>query len=243
MRGRIVAIEGPSAVGKSSVARILAAEAGTRVLLEAFERLRPRPSLEFQSAAELGALELALLEEEARRYREAVRDAARGITVVADTGFLGPISYTAGLVRLGYGPPEVLSSVLARARELAARGAWGVPDLIVYLDAPRPERDRRAQGDAKGHPARLYARHARVARFERTLYRTVVGPTAPARLRFVRATGGPDAVARRIARAADRVPGRRPSRAAAERLLGAIERSVPVRQSLRRRPRLAGPLR
>ena len=225
MGGLVVAIEGPSAAGKSSVVRELALSPGTRTIPEAFERIRPRPSLEFRSPAELIELELTLLEEEARRFREARRWAAEGTRVIVDTGFLGPVSYTAGLVRWGYAPPAVVFSVLRRAHRLAARGRWGLADLTLFLDVPRAERDRRARRDSAGHPAGLYARHARVARYERTVYRQLVAPVVGGRLRFVRAVAATGVLARRLDAIMDGVGGRAPSRSVAERVLRAIERS------------------
>ena len=226
MRGAIVAVEGPSAAGKSRVVGTLAARPGAWPLAEAFDRLSPRPSLDFASPSELLDLELTLLTEESRRFRLAARAAARGTRVIADTGFLGPLSYTAGLVRLDLAPSAVLVALLTEARRLVRRGAWGLPDAVLYLEVAPAERERRARADPAGHPAGLYERHAAVAALERETYRRDLAPLLGDRLRFVRGEGTPDEVARRVERIARAVVGEAPSGPRSARALEAISRSV-----------------
>ena len=106
-RGRLVALEGGSASGKSTLVTAAARTFGWRPLAEAFDRLDPAPSLDFDSPRELLRLEATLLAEEVRRYHEARRLTERGATVLADTGFLGPLTYTLGLVERGRAPASV----------------------------------------------------------------------------------------------------------------------------------------
>jgi len=226
VRAAIVAIEGPSAAGKSAVVRAIASRPGTWPLAEAYDRIRPPPSLEFHSLSELLDLELGLLTEEGRRYQLASRTAARGTRVIADTGFLGPISYTAGLVRLGVAPAPVLVALLSETRRLVRRGGWGLPDAILYLDVGAAERKRRAGTDPIGHPAGLYARHAEVAKFERETYRRDLAPLLGGRLQFVRADGPLEEVARRVERLARAVVGHPPSGAVSAGVLEAVARSA-----------------
>lgn len=221
-RGPIVAIEGPSAAGKSEAARRVALRSGAHRLDEAVERIRPVPSLRFASPGELLTLERILLAEESRRYRSALRTALAGGTVIADTGFLGPLTYTLGLVVLGLAPKSVLDQLLRDAASLGRRGGWGLPDAIVYLDTPAAERLRRAARDPRGHPRSLRARHEAVGRVERTLYRTVLAPELGLRFHLVAGRGEPDAVANRLAAIAAQCRPRASSDRDASRVLGLI---------------------
>lgn len=195
-RGLVIAVDGPSAAGKSAVARAAVRATSWRVLPEAFDRLDPRPSLEFSTSDELLATELTLLSEEGRRAREAARERARGRVVVADTGFWGPLTYTAGLVATGAADPATLRTLGARA--VGPRSLPCVPDLVVYLDASVADRRARARRSRDAHPASLEARHARVARFER---RFVLGPLSrllPGRVRRLATSGSSRETADRL---------------------------------------------
>ena len=178
LRAPIVAIEGLSGAGKSRLLEELHDHTGWPVLEEAWRRLRPRPSLEFRSAEELLALELRLLRGEARRYRSALGYARRGAPVLCDTGFLGPVTYSAGLARLGLAPIGVARTLAEEASGLAHRGRWGLADLHLYLDTPTALARRRAARSATAHPAAWRERHLAVGRWERSLWLSVL----PARL-------------------------------------------------------------
>jgi len=65
--GKIVAVEGASAAGKTTALAAVAEATGWTVVPEAYRRITPTPSLQFHSAAELLDLERRLLEEDARR--------------------------------------------------------------------------------------------------------------------------------------------------------------------------------
>ncbi len=211
--GRVVALEGVSAAGKTTVAGALGRREGWTVVPEAFRRLDPSPSLDFGSPEELLRLEERLLEEDARRFREARAAARSGATVLADTGFLGPLTYVAGLVALGLAPTPVLSALRERADALGSTGAWGLPDGVVWLEASARDRERRAAGDPEGHPTALAERHAAVGSYERRLYARAIGPLFGPRFVTVPADGRPAAVARRadaavraVVRARSRLP-------------------------------------
>ena len=235
MRPRIVAVEGPSAAGKSSVVARLAATEGWLPLAEATDRLGAAVDLRYRSFAELARLERRLLDEEAVRWATARAWVRRGRTVVADTGFLGPLTYTRGLVAAGLAPARVLGPLLRRARSMANRRAWGLPDLTVYLVAAEATRRRRARADRTRHPADLDARHATVAPWEAEFYRTVGTSIDRGRVRTVRAEGPVEEVARRVVRAArGRVPRSAPD-ARLDRLLAAL-----ARPALPERPRPRG---
>jgi len=197
-RGRLVAIEGASASGKTTLMRAAAKTFGWRPLSEAFDRLDPTPSLEFRSSQELLRLEGVLLAEEVRRYREARLLCRRGVTVLADTGFLGPLTYTRGLVELGRAPASVGRTIERTVRALVRRGALGIPDLTVWLDASAAERRRRARGDARRHPLTLFPRHEAVGLVERRTLEAAFRSVLPGRFSVLRGRGRPGDLARHL---------------------------------------------
>ena len=197
-RPRIIALEGASGAGKSTVARLLRRDLEAELLTEAYDRLDPRPNLAFSSPASLLALERDLLAEERRRYREALEIRRRGRTVVADTGFFGPVTYAAGLVALGFAPRRVLARLIAEARRTRGAGPLGLPDATVYLDVPERRLRERVARDPTGHPAALARRHRAVGRFERELYVRTLPTIAPGHVAVVRGPGPPETVARRV---------------------------------------------
>jgi len=224
MRGRLVALEGGSASGKTTLVRVAAQRYGWRPLSEAVDRLDPSPSIEFASSRELWQLEETLLAEESRRYREARRLCEQGETVLADTGFLGPVTYTLGLVTNGRSPVAVGRTLIRSARSLVRKDALGVPDLTVYLHTTARERASRARRDAGGHPGGLRARHEAVGRFERTLFEEALPRVLPDRFCRLRARAAPVSLARQLEAilSGDRT-GRRSSRAEALRVVSALE--------------------
>lgn len=207
--GTLVAIEGPSASGKTTLVRTAARRFGWVVLPEAFDRLAPAPSLEFDSPEDLLLLEETLLSEEARRYAEARQRCAVGRTVLADTGFLGPVTYTRGLVELGRSPPSVARSLDRSARALLRNGGLGIPDLTVYLVTSERERVRRAERARTDHPRGLFERHEAVGALERRLFETRFPRALPSRFRTLSAESSPATLAaalRRLVAAAPPVP-------------------------------------
>ncbi|MGA9839465.1 MAG: AAA family ATPase [Thermoplasmata archaeon] len=194
-----MAVEGASAAGKTTAVATVARRSNWTVLREAYRRIDPPLSLEFRTPEELLAIELRLLREEARRFGEARGAARAGRTVLADTGFLGPLTYTAALVAASEAPPDVLSALVELARELGAHGRWGLADAYVYLDTPPSVRSTRAREDPAGHPVALDERHARVGGAEREFYRRRFAPIIGARFRSVPGEGRPEEVAGRVA--------------------------------------------
>jgi hypothetical protein len=217
--GRIVAVEGASAAGKTRTTTAVGAATGGVVLPEAYRRLVPTPSLEFTSRGALLRLESLLLAEEGRRFREARAARRAGHLVIADTGFLGPLTYTWGLVRIGDAAPSVLSALVSRARALTARGGWGVADVYVYLDAPSRVRSARARADPEGAPPDLARRHRAVAVHERKFYRERFAPLFGARFRWLDGDRPPAAVARSLESVARESASLLPARVPPDRVL------------------------
>jgi predicted kinase len=223
-RGTVVAIEGPSGAGKTTASQRLAHALGAVWLPEAYRRLRVPPSLAYRSTRELLRLEIRLLTEDARRFREARRLADRGRWVVADTGFAGPLTYTWGLAQLGRAPTAAVAPIVRMARRWAARGAWGAPDRVVWLDTPAAIRGRHVRADRAGHPLRFAPRHEAVGRVEYALYRGPWARVLGARWVRVSGAGTPAQVERRLFAALARGPRSPAPEPLAERLL---DRLVP----------------
>jgi hypothetical protein len=219
----LVAVEGPSASGKTRAVEGAADRFGVIAIAEAFDRLRPRPDLRWRTPAGLLRLERRLLREDARRYREARRLTRTGATVLADTGFLGSLTYTRGLVHRGHAPPRVLTALLSTARALEVRGDWGLPDAYLYLRTPALERRRRARRDIHGHPEALQDRHQEIAREELSFYRAAVIPRFGPRFRFVSGAGDRSTVLGRLGRAVRRLASSRSQRPSLDRILEAVE--------------------
>lgn len=200
--GRVVALEGASAAGKTTAVEAVVRTTGWTGLPEAYRRITPPPSLEFASSAELLDLEARLLREDARRYSEARSEARRGETVLADTGFLGPLTYTSALVSMGVAPGTVLAPLVDLARRLAGRGAWGLADAYIYLDTPASVRSARTRADRSGPPADLARRHREVGDLEHRFYRERFAPLLGPRFVSVSGDGSGPVVARRVVDAA-----------------------------------------
>ncbi|MCI4335828.1 MAG: AAA family ATPase [Thermoplasmata archaeon] len=170
-RGRIISLEGPSGVGKTSVGRELAARLDAAFLPEAVDAMAPTLSLDFRTLPQLRRLERALIDEEARRYRVARRTIARGRDVVADTGFFGPLTYSVALAQWDR-RWDVVRSVLLRTVGHISTGSLGLPQLCLYLDADGRTLQRRTAADPIGHPAALTLRHQILAPLERRYWET-----------------------------------------------------------------------
>lgn len=196
-----IAIEGPSGAGKSTLAPALARALGGRPVAEAYDRLG-RPDLAPGGGGALLALELRLLEEEARRFRGGpARDGAGAGPWVYDTGLLGPVTYLAAWATWAPARAAVLDPLVGRAAALVGAGRLGLPDLTLYLRPPDAEVARRLAGDPTGHPRPLRARHARAAALEGRWWTGAIRRALPGRVVVLRGAGDPGSVARRAAAA------------------------------------------
>ena len=235
-RGRLIAVEGGSAAGKTTVVQAAARRFGWVPLAEAYDRLDPAPSLEFATPAELLRLEATLLAEEVRRYRAARSACVRGRTVLADTGFLGPLTYTRALARLGRAPVSVSRALERSARALVRDGSMGIPDLTVYLRTTTRERSLRAARDADRHPLRLRSRHEAVGRVERRYFEDLFPRVRPPRFLSLRAGSDPEVLGTRLAALVETGPTEPATRADALAILTALTRERTVRAGPRAGP-------
>jgi thymidylate kinase len=190
-RGRLIAIEGRSAAGKTTLVRAAASQLRWQPLAEAFDRLDPAPSLEFASPRELLLLEGTLLAEEVRRYREAREMCVRGDTVLVDTGFFGPLLYTRGLVELGRAPESAGRAVLRSTLSLLRRGALRMPDLTIYLETTASARVSHLRADTLHHPFGLARRHEAVGAVEQRFFEEAFPAVLPDRFRTLPSRPGP----------------------------------------------------
>ncbi len=205
----------------------VAERTGWPLLAEAWRRLRPLPPLGYRTARELLALERSLLREERRRWSEALDRAKAAPVVLLDTGFLGPLTYTWGLSRFDPRAARVLPTLLGEARRSFRRGAWGMPDLTLYLDTPLPVARRRAARAPMSHPVAWRARHAAVGYVERAFWLGTFSGLAPGALRVL---DGRDPLARlagRVRSEAARAR-RRPTPRDPTPLLRALGRAAPL---------------
>ncbi|MCI4357477.1 MAG: AAA family ATPase [Thermoplasmata archaeon] len=185
--GRTIALEGASGVGKSAVARSLARALSGTLVREAYERLEPPLALDFADGPTLAALQRRLLEEESRRFKEAEGQRTQGGDVVLDTGFLGPLTYSAGLAHLEPAWAAALGSVGRAVLRRVRDDRLGLADRTIYLDLEARAVAWRVAGDPVGHPPERAALHARVHSWERYLWLDRFPSVCEGRLEVIRA--------------------------------------------------------
>jgi dTMP kinase len=189
-RGRLIVFEGGEASGKSTQARLLAADLGAVLTHEPGATAAGRRIREVvldPAVGELGARAEALLmaADRAQHVAEVIAPAlASGDDVVSDRFTPSSLAYQ------GYGRGLDLEEL----RRLSAWAAGGLePDLVVLLDVP-PALARQRRG---GRPDRMEAEneafHERVAAGYRQL-----AAADPDRWVVVDGTGEVDEVARRV---------------------------------------------
>lgn len=220
----IVALEGRSGAGKSTVAAALGARLGWPVIAEAYDRIPPPKTLAFRTLCGLRAIEERLLEEDGRRYVEARALASGGTGVVLDTGFLGTLTYCSG-IRASFGPAfDLVAHVRRRLGELFAAGLWGLPDLHVYLDVSEAVATRRAARAPASHPAALRRRHEAVGGEERTFFTRRLPRAFPGGVLVVPAEGAVGPLVERLAESLlRRRPRPPPTATVVSRVLASVE--------------------
>ena len=136
MSGRVVCIEGPSAVGKTSRAAALAAASGTVVVEEV------------TGAPPLGnAPERWFVERHCEHWARAVEVAARAPFAVLDGDPFKALWYGATFAS---DPAAAVAAARAAYADAIGRGAIGVPDLYVAWTRRRPSCGRGARATRHG---------------------------------------------------------------------------------------------
>ncbi|MCI4339811.1 MAG: hypothetical protein L3J73_00885, partial [Thermoplasmata archaeon] len=187
--------------------------------------------------SELADLERRLFREEGRRWADAMRVRGTGSPAVLDTATFGPLTYSWGLREGVDASWDVLPDLVRSARQMAGRGAWGVPDLTVYLDVPEEVARSRARRDPSGHPPETAARHAVVGRWERILYEREFPRRLPGRFVSITGEGTPGEVAYAIQERLERFGPLPPASAdETDRLLRLFEGGGPVGRPALRDP-------
>lgn len=197
--GRLVAVEGPSAVGKTTVTRRIAETSDWTLLGEASLRLRPRLGLRFGSPAELRRIEERLIAEERRRSETARQLTERGVDVLLDTAFFGPATYTAAVARLDPTYAPVAARIVGSVAQDVRTDRLRVPDRVVYLSASDRVLQARAAASRSVHPSRLAERHRMVGPIERGFW-TAVASESRGAVRTLSALGSPASAASRLVR-------------------------------------------
>jgi hypothetical protein len=134
-RAPIVCVEGPSAVGKTTLAAALAREAGARVV----------PELDATGAPPVARSAAWFAEREAARWRRAVADAAAAPLVVVDGDPFKGLWYNWVFAADGWPGVDALAPLYAAH---VARGTLAFPDLYVVLHASEAALRARRAADA-----------------------------------------------------------------------------------------------
>lgn len=205
----IVCLEGPSAVGKTSLAATLAAAFGAVVIPELDATGAPPPA---ESAAWFVARHVALW--------EAARTAARATTapfVVLDGDPFKGLWYHWVYAAEGWPAPDVVATLYHAE---IARGALAFPDVYVVLGATEAELRARRAGDPT-RTRRNFETHLRLVAPQRR-YFAAMAAAARSRVLFLE-TGARDTLAAAVRDAVTQLP---PAPPEAARLLDHAARWV-----------------
>ena len=187
---RIVCLEGPSAVGKTTLARALAGDSGAAVV----------PELDASGAPPAGSSAAWFVDRHAAQWRLARRLAAGAPFAVEDGDPFKGLWYNWVYAEEGWAGVETVAP-LYRARVEA--GALAFPDLYVVLTAPEEELRRRRAGDAS-RTRRNFEKHLRLVG-PLLRYFGALREAAPARVAIIE-TGLREGLVRRVTGALERLP-------------------------------------
>ena len=193
MTPRVVCVEGPSAVGKTSLAEALARECGAAVV----------PELDTSDAPPVGRSAMWFADRSAARWQLAARAAAAPFAVLDGDPFKG-LWYN--WIYAGDGWEDV-GVVEPLYRSYIERGALAFPDLYVVLQAGEDELRTRRAGDPTRQRRHLET-HLRMVGPQR-LYFEALRAAAPARVAIVE-PGPRSELVGRVMDALRRLPAERP---------------------------------
>lgn len=171
--GRIACLEGPSAVGKTTLAAALAQEASAVVVPELDAGGAPPPPDSARWFAERTA----------ERWSRAASAAARAPLVVLDGDPLKGLWYNWIFASEGWPGVDVVGPLL---RERVERGELALPDLYVVLAAPEAGLRARRADDA-GRARRNFETHLRLVAPQRRWF-AALGEVAPSRVLWLDTT-------------------------------------------------------
>jgi hypothetical protein len=166
----VICLEGVSAVGKTTLARALAAECGAAVV----------PELDGTGAPPIASAEPWFTERHAERWRQARALRAGAPFVVVDCDPLKGLWYNWMHAEQGWPDVDVVGPLY---REHVQRGSLGFPDLYVFLDATEAQLWARREGDAT-RTRGGFASHLRTRAAHRR-YFAALQEAAPERVAFV----------------------------------------------------------
>jgi hypothetical protein len=146
---RVLCLEGPSTVGKSTLAAALAREFGAAVV----------PELDASGAPPPGSSAAWFVERHARQWRLARELAAKAPFAVLDGDPFKGLWYNRVYAEEGWEGVEIVAALY---RAQIERGALAFPNLYVALTASEAELRRRRAGDPT-RSRRNFERHLRLA--------------------------------------------------------------------------------
>ena len=188
---RVLCLEGPSAVGKTTLAAALAAGCGAVVV----------PELDASDAPPVERSAAWFVDRHAEQWRRARDHAGRGVPAVIDCDPLKGLWYNWMHAAEGWEGVDVVAPLY---RAHIARGTLAFPELYVVLDATEAQlRERRANDPTRRR--RGFEKHVRTAAAQRS-YFAALAAAAPGRVAFV-ATDDRPALVDRVRDALHRLPG------------------------------------
>jgi thymidylate kinase len=189
--GRVVCLEGPSAVGKTTLAAALARTHGAPVIAEPSGGTPP---------PDPAARAAWFLERHVARWRDARAAAAAARFAVLDGDPLKGLWYDWSLAEQGWAGLDVLAPL---HRTAVACGELAFPSLYVLLQAPEPVLRARRSGDPT-RTRRHFEQHLRLVAPQRRWFEALAAAT-PGRVAIVE-TGAQGPPVREVVEALRTVP-------------------------------------